>query len=62
MNLEQLKKMTVQLIQSHPSLKDELVELYQLAVDETDEGGSEMHECHLAYNDMMELVDGKSNG
>lgn len=57
MDLAQLKKMTVQLIQNHPTLKDQLVELYQLAVDEIDEGGSEMHECHLAYNDMMELID-----
>jgi hypothetical protein len=57
MNLEQLKQMTKQLIVTHPTLKEELVDLFQLAVDEIDEGGSEMHECHLAYQDMMELVD-----
>jgi hypothetical protein len=38
-------------------LKTEIVELYQLAVDEVEEGGSEMHESHLSYQDMMNLVD-----
>ena len=26
-----------------------------LAISEIEEGGSEMHECELAYNDMVEL-------
>jgi hypothetical protein len=57
MNLVELKKVAVQLIEKYPTLKTEIIELYQLAVDEVEEGGSEMHESHLSYQDMMELVD-----
>ena len=57
MNLAELKKIAVQLIEKYPALKTEIVELYQLAVDEVEEGGSEMHESPLSYQDMMNLVD-----
>ena len=30
--------------------------LYELAVSEIEEGGSEIHECMLAYDDIVELV------
>lgn len=52
MNLERLKELTKQLIADYPQHTEELVDLYQLAVDEIDEGGSEAHECELAFSDM----------
>jgi len=47
----------VQLMANHPEHKEELMELYQLAVDEIEEGGSEAHECELAISDMEYLIE-----
>jgi hypothetical protein len=55
MTLAELKKEAQRLIKEKPHLKEEIVDLYSLAVSEIEEGGSESHECELAYNDMLEL-------
>ena len=57
MNLDRLKQMTMQLMANHPKHKEELMELYQLAVDEIEGGGSENHECGLAISDMEYLIE-----
>jgi len=57
MNLERLRMMTNQLMANHPEHKEQLEELYQLAVDEVEEGGSEHHECNLALEDMEYLIE-----
>lgn len=57
MNIDILKQMTLQLVANHPEHKEQLMELYQLAVDETEEGGSEAHECELAISDMEYLIE-----
>jgi hypothetical protein len=48
---------------THPHLKDEIYDFVYLAIDEIDEGGSEMHEVELALNDINQLIknDEKSN-
>lgn len=56
MNLDRLKQMTLQLVANHPEHKEQLMELYQLAVDEIEEGSSETHECELAISDMEYLI------
>lgn len=55
MNLPELKAEAIRIIKAKPELKSEISELYYLAVSEVEEGGSEMHECELALNDMLEL-------
>jgi hypothetical protein len=55
MNLQQLKTEAIRIIKAKPELKEEIQDLYSLAISEIEEGGSEMHECELAYNDMVEL-------
>lgn len=57
MNLAQLKEKTKELISKNPDLRDDLMEFYYLAVSEIEEGGSEQHECELAYSDMMDLLE-----
>jgi len=54
MNLQQLKSEAIRIIQVNPEAKSEIQDLYNLAISEIQEGGSETHECHLAYNDMKE--------
>jgi hypothetical protein len=60
MNITQLKTNTLKFIAERPDLKSELVDYYQLAVSEIEEGGSEDHECELAYSDMLDLINGEN--
>lgn len=55
MNLAQLKTEAIRIIKAKPELKPEIQDLYSLAISEIEEGGSEDHECDLAYNDMLEI-------
>jgi hypothetical protein len=57
MNLQQLREKAKQLIQENPDLKDDIIGFFSLAVSEIEEGGSEQHECELAYSDMMDLLE-----
>jgi hypothetical protein len=57
--LKDLRATAAELIEKHPQHRDEIVDFYHLAVSEVEEGGSEAHECSLAYNDMMSLVSGE---
>ena len=56
MNLEILKEKTKDLISQYPAYSEELTDLYYLALDEIEDGGSEVHECNLAYNDMLDII------
>jgi hypothetical protein len=55
MYLAELKAEAIRIIKAKPELKSEIQELYSLAISEIEEGGSESHECDLAYSDMLEL-------
>jgi|TARA_B110000908_G_scaffold149696_1_gene183126 hypothetical protein len=57
MTLTELSTRTKALTIKYPVLKQELIELYMLACDEVEEGGSETHECELAIADMNELIE-----
>jgi hypothetical protein len=57
MNLQQLREKAKQLIQENPDLKDDIIGFFSLAVSEIEEGGSEQHECELAYSHMMDLLE-----
>lgn len=56
MTLEDLVAVVKDTIQKYPQLKDDVIDLYQLAKDEIEDGGSESHECELALRDINELV------
>jgi hypothetical protein len=43
----------------NPTLKSEIYDFVQLAIDEIDEGGSENHECELARRDIEFIVNEK---
>jgi hypothetical protein len=57
MTLTELSIQAKQLTIKYPVLKQELIELYILACDEVEEGGSEAHECELAIADMDQLIE-----
>jgi hypothetical protein len=61
MDLANLRFRAQQIIKDHPHLRDEVVDLFELAISEIEEGGSEVMECERALSDMEELVAGSDN-
>lgn len=61
MNLQQLKQSTLEFIKQYPSYEVEFLDYYYLAVAEVEEGGSESHECELAYGDMVHIIEDIKN-
>jgi hypothetical protein len=51
-----LFKFVQQCILEYPSKKEEIKDVYYLALSEIEEGGSENHECQLAVNDIQEII------
>jgi hypothetical protein len=56
MNIQTLKAEALKIIKEIPDLEGEVKDLFELAMTEIEEGGSESQECQLAINDMEELV------
>jgi hypothetical protein len=59
MNLQKLKIYAFIMVKENPSLKKEIFDFVQLAIDEIEEGGSELHECSLAQRDIEFIVNEK---
>jgi hypothetical protein len=57
MTLQQLRERSLELVKQYPQHEDEIRNLFFLAQDEIEEGGSEAHECELAISDMEYLVE-----
>ena len=55
--IEQLKAYCQVKILEYPMLKSDIEDLYQLALDEIEEGGSTQHECDLCEGSIKELID-----
>jgi hypothetical protein len=56
MTITELKTYVKECIIKAPSKREKLIELLLLAVSEIEEGGSESHECDLAYRDIEEIM------
>jgi len=55
--LKELRKYATEMMGEHPSIASEILDFYQLACDEVEQGGSENHECELAYSDIQYIID-----
>jgi hypothetical protein len=60
MNLSFLSAFVKSKIEKHPSLKNDIMDLYQLCKDEISEGSSESHEVSLCIFDIEELIEDNS--
>lgn len=58
MDIQYLRTYCKEKIQQNSHLRDEIVDLYELAMSEIEEGGSESHEVSLAINSIDELIKG----
>lgn len=56
MDIEILKLRTREFIRDFPQYREEFVDYYELALSEIEEGGSENHECDMAYNSMLDII------
>lgn len=56
MTLKQLKTYVDDMSNRYPEHTDEIIDIYFLACNEVEEGGSETHECELAINDIDYLI------
>lgn len=54
--LKELRTEALRLIDQYPQHSETIRGYYQLALDEIEEGGSESHECSLAYRDMLDCL------
>jgi hypothetical protein len=54
--MENLKKFVMDTIKSYPQHEEEIRDLYQLCLDEIEEGGSVEHECSLCQSDIEEII------
>lgn len=57
MTLQELRAKSIELIKQNPQYEDQIRDLFFLAQDEIEEGGSEAHECELAISDMEYLIE-----
>jgi hypothetical protein len=49
MRLGQLSNHCLAMIQEFPGIENEIKDLFQLALDEIEQGESEPHECEMCY-------------
>jgi hypothetical protein len=56
-SIDNLKQYCIEKATQYPKLAGEIEDLYQLALDEIDQGGSPMHECELAIGSIEEAID-----
>ncbi len=54
---QDIKKYATDMILKYPTLKDMIIDLYQLCMTEIEEGGSEHHEFDLFQRDVDELIE-----
>lgn len=53
---EQLQKYVQEKIKLHPELKSEIISVFQLCLDEIEEGGSRQHEIDLCITDIEQTI------
>jgi hypothetical protein len=57
MTLQELRIKSIELTKQYPQYEDQIRDLFFLAQDEIEDGGSEAHECELAISDMEYLIE-----
>ena len=54
--MENFKQYVSEVMKLHPQHKEEIRDLFQLCLDEIDEGGSVEHEISLCRSDIEEII------
>jgi len=56
MTIQELKKFATNSIDKHPLYQEEITDLFQLCIDNIEDGESEQNEINLCYNEILELI------
>ena len=56
-NTRDLKQYVRDMIVKHPELREQMLELLELCMDEIEEGASPSNEMHLCVNDINQLIE-----
>jgi uncharacterized UPF0160 family protein len=56
MSIKDLTEYCMDMIKLYPKLKDEIEDLYVLALDEIEAGESQHNECELAFCSIKQLI------
>lgn len=56
MNSKEFNEYCQEKIKEYPHLKDDILNIYDLAHDEIEQGGSEVHELSLAVQSIKDLI------
>ena len=54
--IEELEKYVQEKINKYPELKEQIIDLFQLCLDEIEDGASRMNEIHLCICDVDDLI------
>jgi hypothetical protein len=54
--MKELKQFVIETINKYPQHKMQIVQLYQLCLDEIAEGGSPQHEIDLCRNEIEDVI------
>ena len=57
MNLQYLRTFIKEKIQQYPDLKNQMIGLYELCLQEIEDGDSESHQVNLTIFDINELIE-----
>ena len=57
MNLQQFKNYIEEQIEKYPLLKEEILDFYELAINEIEEGSNATHEIELCLQSINDLID-----
>ena len=57
MNLQDLRTFIKEKIQEYPDLKSQMIGLYELCLQEIEDGDSESHQVNLTIFDINELIE-----
>lgn len=53
----ELRQYGIEKIKKYPQLKDDIEDLIELAISETEDGGSKQHEINLCIGSIDELIE-----
>jgi hypothetical protein len=53
---QELRRFVIETMKAYPQHKREIMDLYQLCLDEIEEGGSVQHEINLCRNEIESLI------
>ncbi len=56
MQFSEFKEFVLKSIKDHPDKKDQITDMYWLAIEEINDGGDPTHECELGWQAIQDII------